>query len=154
MGKKGAVSNLLCNSQQTSGRSYASGLVLGSPTTLEPSFHCPRFFSNSTRSNRLRTFLFAAMVLAPLKLRCWDITKRNDFYSKTSREGKPAFVFFKPSRLKVSDSHGVEEIPFWLRSPFGTGLALQLIAQDHVTAARSKLMENVEAFRQQVLPVG
>ena len=41
--------------------------------TLVPSFHCPRFFSNSTRSKRFKTLRLAVMVLAPLKLRCCDI---------------------------------------------------------------------------------
>ena len=41
--------------------------------TLVPSFHCPRFFSNSTRSKRFKTLRLAVMVLAPFKLRCCDI---------------------------------------------------------------------------------
>ena len=41
--------------------------------TLVPSFHCPRFFSNSTRSKRFKTLRLAVIVLAPFKLRCCDI---------------------------------------------------------------------------------
>jgi hypothetical protein len=52
---------------------YASGLVLGNPITLSPGLNSPRFLSNSTRSNRLRTFRLATIVLAPFKLRCCDI---------------------------------------------------------------------------------
>ncbi len=38
-----------------------------------PSFHCPRFFNSSTRSNRLSTFLLPPKAAALLKLRCCDI---------------------------------------------------------------------------------
>jgi hypothetical protein len=54
-------------------RIHASGLVFGKPITLSPGLNVPRFFSNSTRSNRFSTFRFAAIVLAPFKLRCCDI---------------------------------------------------------------------------------
>ena len=39
-----------------------------------PSLNCPRFLRSSTRSKRFRTFRFAMIVLAPLRLRCCDIT--------------------------------------------------------------------------------
>jgi hypothetical protein len=54
---------------------YASGFVLRRPITLSPSFHWPRRLSTSTRSKRFMTLRFAAMVAAPLRLRCWDIRK-------------------------------------------------------------------------------
>src|SRR5439155_26853973 len=63
---------------------YTSGLVLGRPMTLVPSFHCPRFFSNSTRSKRFKTLRLAVMVLAPFKLRCCDID-----CSRCSSENEP-----------------------------------------------------------------
>jgi hypothetical protein len=50
-----------------------SGLVFGRPRTFWPSLNWPRFFKSSTRSKRFRTFRFAVMVLAPLRLRCCDI---------------------------------------------------------------------------------
>ena len=52
---------------------YASGLVFGRPSTFWPSLNCPRFLRSSTRSKRFRTFRFAVIVLAPLRLRCCDI---------------------------------------------------------------------------------
>ena len=53
-----------------------SGLVLRSPMTRSPGFHCPRFFSNSTRSKRLSTFRLAPEALAALKLGCCDINQK------------------------------------------------------------------------------
>src|ERR1051325_8192439 len=38
-----------------------------------PSLYCPRFLSNSTRSNRLSTLRFFPIVPVALKLRCCDI---------------------------------------------------------------------------------
>jgi hypothetical protein len=52
---------------------HTSGLVFGSPMTFWPSFHWPRFLRSSTRSKRFSTLRLAAMVLAPFKLRCWDM---------------------------------------------------------------------------------
>src|SRR5687768_12257992 len=52
---------------------YTSTRVLRNPVTRSPSFHCPRFFRISTRSNRFITLRLAPSVDAPLKLRCCDI---------------------------------------------------------------------------------
>lgn len=41
---------------------YASGFVLRRPITRSPSFHCPRFSRSSTRSKRLRTLRFTAVL--------------------------------------------------------------------------------------------
>src|SRR6476469_7440614 len=41
--------------------------------TFWPSLNWPRVFKSSTRSKRFKTFRFAVMVLAPLRLRCCDI---------------------------------------------------------------------------------
>ena len=49
---------------------YSSGLVLTKDTTRSPSFQCPRFLSNSTRSKRLSTFLFLINPPGGLKLGC------------------------------------------------------------------------------------
>lgn len=45
-------------------------LVFGSPRALSPSFHLPFCLSISIRSNRLRTFLFAVILLPAFKLEC------------------------------------------------------------------------------------
>jgi hypothetical protein len=50
-----------------------SGLVLRSPMTRSPSFHCPRFLSTATRSKRFMTLRFAAEADADRKLGCCDI---------------------------------------------------------------------------------
>lgn len=53
---------------------HSSGRVLRRPTTLSPLAHWPRLRSKSTRSKRLRTFLFLRLEAPPLrKLRCWDM---------------------------------------------------------------------------------
>lgn len=45
---------------------YSEGLVFFRPTTRSPSFHSPRFLSNSMRSNRLSTLRFTADALDDL----------------------------------------------------------------------------------------
>jgi len=50
--------------------------------TLLVSFHCPRFLSRSTRSKRFKTLRLAAMVLAPLRLRCCDMGEGEKLNSK------------------------------------------------------------------------
>jgi hypothetical protein len=50
-------------------------LVLRSPVIRSPSFHCPRFLSNSRRSKRFSTFLLPPNVAAARRLRCCDITQ-------------------------------------------------------------------------------
>ena len=62
-----------CNVLTIHAADHTSGLVFGSPITLFVSFHCPRFLSRSTRSKRFKTLRLAAMVLAPLRLRCCDM---------------------------------------------------------------------------------
>ena len=49
---------------------YSSGFVLTRETTRSPSFHCPLLRNNSTRSKRLRTFLFLERPPGGLKLGC------------------------------------------------------------------------------------
>ncbi len=78
------------------------------------------------RSNRFKTFRLAAMVLAPLKLRCCDIKK--GFRLKTSCKGKRPARFFNPSRYLSSRRE------------------LQLVAQNDAAATGDKLMVNVEAL--------
>ena len=51
-------------------KAYSSGFVLIKDMTRSPSFHCPRFLSNSTRSNRLRTLRFLLKLAGGLKLGC------------------------------------------------------------------------------------
>jgi hypothetical protein len=53
----------------------ASPLVLRRPVMRSPGFHCPRFLSSSSRSNRFRTFRFPPKVAAARKLRCCDINQ-------------------------------------------------------------------------------
>ena len=54
---------------------YYEGLVFGSPVTLSPGFHSPRFINRSTRSYRFNTFRFAPSFEAVFKLRCIDIAR-------------------------------------------------------------------------------
>src|ERR1700761_5955152 len=56
---------------------YASGLVLRRPVIRSPSFHWPRFLSNSVRSKRLSTFRLPPNVAAARRLRCCDINTLN-----------------------------------------------------------------------------
>jgi hypothetical protein len=76
---------------------YSSGLVLVRPVTRSPSFHVPRFSSNATRSNRLRTFLLFFPDEDPaLKLGCCDIV--NSFDEKQWNQaicGSSARIFRK-----------------------------------------------------------
>jgi hypothetical protein len=54
----------------------ASGLVLRRPVMRSPSFHWPRFLSNSVRSKRLSTFRLPPNVAAARRLRCCDIISK------------------------------------------------------------------------------
>src|SRR6202043_4042874 len=94
--------------------------------TLPPSFHCPRFLSSSTRSKRFRTLRFAAMVLAPLRLRCCDIG-------------------FGPSKIEPGKLRH--------RQNFSNRDRLQLVGQHNIGAACRDLVKNVEAFGDQLLPM-
>src|SRR5256885_12727799 len=73
-----------------------SGLVFGRPRTFWPSLNWPRFFKSSTRSKRFKTFRFAVIVLAPLRLRCCDI-KRFFLREFESREVTTVGCFFNRS---------------------------------------------------------
>src|SRR3989442_12882917 len=54
---------------------YASLLVLRKPVIRSPSFHWPRFLSNSRRSKRFRTLRLPPNVAAARRLRCCDINQ-------------------------------------------------------------------------------
>src|SRR5204862_4034896 len=59
----------------SSALNQASGLVLRRPVMRSPSFHWPRFLSNSVRSKRLSTFRLPPKVAAARRLRCCDINR-------------------------------------------------------------------------------
>src|SRR5690349_15978057 len=71
----------------------ASGLVLRRPVIRSPSFHWPRFLSNSVRSKRLSTFRLPPKVAAARRLRCCDINQiRVKPTLKSSRPGSKRTV--------------------------------------------------------------
>ena len=69
---------------------YASGLVLRRPVIRSPSFHWPRFLSNSVRSKRLSTFRLPPNVAAARRLRCCDIISKNLKNCRTVHSAPPA----------------------------------------------------------------
>src|SRR4029077_1544981 len=102
--------------------------------TLLSFFHWPRFFRSSTRSKRFSTLRLAAMVLAPLKLRCCDI-------KLYGCEGKGVGTLRGQSDFSNGDHapSGAEASP---------NRCLQLVTKHHVRPRPSDLMISVKATGQ------
>jgi hypothetical protein len=105
-----------------------SGLVLRSPMTRSPSFHCPRFLRTSTRSKRFMTLRLAAEADAERKLGCCDIIFSFDTvfaYRPGSRDGReflaripPACQCFIRFRADYQNSRTGGSVRIWTTCPF------------------------------------
>ena len=110
----------------------SSGFVLIRDTTLSPSFHCPRLRNSSTRSKRLRTFLFFVSPPGGLKLGCLLISVLYSYVGEMTRNLYESYAGAPAGSTPGSRSFSLDsflldssEVSF-CASPFSTSFELTI----------------------------